>query len=77
MENISLTSWDQAFFGSSADHDELGGFGVVNLHEMAHSYFGDLVVIRDFSCVAQRRLGIWSGLVRRDAQRRRRAMVYA
>lgn len=50
MENISLTSWDQRFFSDEATHQEFGGWvDIINLHEMAHSYFGDSVVIRDFS----------------------------
>lgn len=50
MENISLVTWDDKFlldetlaleFTRTCDE--------VNLHEMAHSYFGDAVVCRDFA----------------------------
>ena len=50
MENITLTGWDSSFFGGVSDSEELGWIvDIINLHEMAHSYFGDMVVIRDFS----------------------------
>lgn len=50
MENISLVSWSDYFVRTAATGPE----GVwltdqVNAHEMAHSYFGDLVVCRDFA----------------------------
>jgi len=49
MENISLVSWDDLYVVDEALHTEIGGLvDRINVHEMAHSYFGDLVVIRDF-----------------------------
>lgn len=49
MENISLVSWDDMFVMDEALATEIGGLvDRVNVHEMAHSYFGDSVVIRDF-----------------------------
>ncbi len=49
MENISLVSWDDMFVLDEALASEIGGLvDRINVHEMAHSYFGDLVVIRDF-----------------------------
>ncbi|MCA9663347.1 MAG: hypothetical protein KC486_33765, partial [Myxococcales bacterium] len=49
MENISLVSWDDIFVVNEPLHAEIGGLvDRINIHEMAHSYFGDLVVIRDF-----------------------------
>jgi aminopeptidase N len=50
MENISLVSWS-----GSAIHDEVRSrearwhVDATNIHEMAHAYFGDAVVIRDHS----------------------------
>ncbi len=50
MENISLVSWSDTYV-----HDERIApertwiVDQVNVHEMAHSYFGDLVVCRDFA----------------------------
>ena len=50
MENMSLVSWDGRFI-----HDEVRSreaahqVDATNIHEMAHSYFGDAVVIRDHS----------------------------
>ena len=50
MENISLVSWDSMFLADEALRAEYGWrIDLVNLHEMAHSYFGDSVVCRDFS----------------------------
>ncbi len=50
MENISLTSWDDAFVADETFHGERGWLiDLINLHEMAHSYFGDAVVCRDFA----------------------------
>jgi len=50
MENISLVSWDGKFVADPLMHAEFGWLiDLVNLHEMAHSYFGDMVVCRDFS----------------------------
>jgi len=50
MENISLVTWDDVFIADERIHREWGWLiDLINLHEMAHSYFGDLLVIRDFS----------------------------
>jgi aminopeptidase N len=50
MENISLTTWDDKFVCDASVHRELEWLvDLVNVHEMAHSYFGDLVVCRDFA----------------------------
>lgn len=50
MENISLVSWDDMFVLDEALAQEWGRLvDQINAHEMAHSYFGDLVVIRDFA----------------------------
>lgn len=50
MENISLVTWDEMFL---LDDDTAGEWGhtvsQINVHEMAHSYFGDAVVCRDFA----------------------------
>jgi aminopeptidase N len=50
MENISLVSWSDRFVCDER-HGPEGVWLVdqVNVHEMAHSYFGDLVVCRDFA----------------------------
>ncbi len=50
MENISLVSWSDQFL-TDALHTHEGQWLIdqINLHEMAHSYFGDLVVCRDFA----------------------------
>ena len=50
MENISLTTWDDVFITDETLHAEWGWLvDLINLHEMAHSYFGDAVVCRDFA----------------------------
>ncbi len=50
MENISLVSWGDYFVLDEDLDQEIGWIvDVINLHEMAHSYFGDAVVIRDFA----------------------------
>jgi aminopeptidase N len=50
MENISLVSWDDRFLlDATLETEERQLIDVVNLHEMAHSWFGDLVVCRDFA----------------------------
>ncbi|UCG24533.1 MAG: hypothetical protein JSW55_00575 [Chloroflexota bacterium] len=50
MENISLVSWgDWAVLSESTAEEESWIIDLINLHEMAHSYFGDAVVIRDFA----------------------------
>lgn len=49
MENISLVSWHDSLVCDEALHAERGLLvSTVNLHEMAHTYFGDLLVIRHF-----------------------------
>jgi len=50
MENISLVSWDDYFVMDEENARELGWLvDIINVHEMAHSYFGDAVVVRDFA----------------------------
>ena len=50
MENISLVTWDDIFVADERMRSEWGWLiDLINLHEMAHSYFGDLLVIRDYS----------------------------
>jgi aminopeptidase N len=50
MENISLVSWDEKYVLDASLHQEFGWvIDQVNVHEMAHSYFGDAVVCRDFA----------------------------
>lgn len=50
MENISLVSWSDGFMCTEKNVAERWWLtDQVNVHEMAHSYFGDLVVCRDFS----------------------------
>jgi aminopeptidase N len=50
MENISLVTWDDSFVLDTTLATELSRVvDEVNLHEMAHSYFGDAVVCRDFA----------------------------
>lgn len=50
MENISLVSWDDKYVLDETLAQEWGWLvDQVNLHEMAHSYFGDTVVCRDFA----------------------------
>lgn len=50
MENISLVSWDDAWVADKRLHAEIGWLvDLVNLHEMAHTWFGDRVVCRDFA----------------------------
>jgi aminopeptidase N len=50
MENISLTSWDDKFVMDDALASEWTLLvDQINVHEMAHSYFGDLIVCRDFA----------------------------
>lgn len=50
MENISLVSWDDIFVMDASLATEWTRLvDQVNVHEMAHSYFGDLVVCRDFA----------------------------
>ena len=50
MENISLVSWDERYVLDAALADEWTWLlDAVNVHEMAHSYFGDAVVCRDYA----------------------------
>ena len=50
MENISLVSWDDGFLLDETLAGEWGRLvDQINVHEMAHSWFGDLVVCRDFA----------------------------
>lgn len=50
MENISLVSWDDAWMCDERWHAETGWLvDLVNVHEMAHTWFGDEVVCRDFA----------------------------
>ena len=52
MENISLTTWDAKFVADENLHSEWGWLiDGINLHEMAHSYFGDSIVVRDYAHV--------------------------
>ena len=50
MENISLVSWDDAWLVDARAHAEIGWLvDLINLHEMAHTWFGDVVVCRDYA----------------------------
>lgn len=50
MENISLVSWDDVFVLDETLAQEWGWLAdQINIHEMAHSYFGDALVCRDFA----------------------------
>ena len=50
MENISLVSWAEYFILDERFAPEFTWLtDQVNVHEMAHSYFGDLIVCRDHS----------------------------
>lgn len=50
MENISLVSWsDTAVLDRSVAPEYGWLIDHINVHEMAHSYFGDAVVCRDFA----------------------------
>lgn len=52
MENISLVSWDARFLFDENMHKDLGLlFDQINLHELAHTWFGDLIVCRDYAHV--------------------------
>ncbi|MCA9531047.1 MAG: HEAT repeat domain-containing protein [Myxococcales bacterium] len=52
MENISLVSWDDRFMLDEAlASEEQLLVDVVNAHEMAHAWFGDHVVCRDYADV--------------------------
>lgn len=50
MENISLTSWNDLYVVDAVLSTEIGELvDAVNIHEMAHSYFGDAIVVRDYA----------------------------
>lgn len=50
MENISLVSWDEIFIMDETLAKEFWWLvDQVNIHEMAHSYFGDAIVCRHFT----------------------------
>lgn len=50
MENISLVSWDGVFLLDRERQPEWGWLvDLINVHEMAHTWFGDWVVCRDFA----------------------------
>jgi len=50
MENISLVSWDSRFVVLQDVAPELTWrVDQVNMHEMAHTWFGDLIVCRDYA----------------------------
>jgi aminopeptidase N len=52
MENISLVSWSDHLLCTEESHKEQSWLiDQVNVHEMAHSYFGDLVGCKDFAHV--------------------------
>ena len=52
MENISLVSWDSRLLFDANMHKDLGFlFDQINLHELAHTWFGDLIVCRDYAHV--------------------------
>ncbi|MFV1957870.1 MAG: M1 family aminopeptidase [Planctomycetota bacterium] len=50
MENISLVAWDDHFvLDETLAREWTWIVDQVNVHEMAHSYFGDMVVCRDYA----------------------------
>jgi aminopeptidase N len=50
MENISLVSWDDRFLlDEKLETEERELIDTINVHEMAHTWFGDRVVCRDFA----------------------------
>lgn len=50
MENISLVSWDDMFvIDETLAHEWTWLVDQINVHEMAHSYFGDMITCRDFA----------------------------
>ncbi|MEM9069958.1 MAG: M1 family aminopeptidase [Myxococcota bacterium] len=50
MENISLVSWDDRFLLDEAlETEERQLLDVINVHEMAHTWFGDHIVCRDYA----------------------------
>lgn len=49
MENISLVTWVDTFIQDEINSLERKHLtDLVNIHEMGHTYFGDLLVIRHF-----------------------------
>jgi aminopeptidase N len=49
MENQSLVSWDDMLVQDGDTIEEFKGLvDSVNVHELAHTFFGDMVVIKDF-----------------------------
>ena len=52
MENISLVSWDSFWVFDEQMHSEWSELlDQINLHELAHTWFGDLIVCRDYAHV--------------------------
>ncbi len=50
MENISLVAWDaKLLLDEALDTEWRRLLDIINVHEMGHSYFGDLIVCRDFA----------------------------
>ena len=50
MENISLVTWDdRALLNEDLALEWTQQLDQINVHEMAHAYFGDAVVCRDFA----------------------------
>ena len=50
MENISIVSWGDRMVQDETLAQEFGWWvDLVNVHEMAHSYFGDAIVCRDYA----------------------------
>ena len=50
MENISLVSWDaKLLLDADAAREWTRLLDIINVHEMGHSYFGDLITCRDFA----------------------------
>lgn len=49
MENQSLVSWDDMYLVDENSKEELSErIDDTNVHELAHTFFGDMVVIKDF-----------------------------
>ena len=52
MENVSLVAWDSRLLFDQNMHNDMGFlFDQINVHELAHTWFGDLVVCRDYAHV--------------------------
>jgi aminopeptidase N len=50
MENISLVAWDDRFvLGDDLAPEWTWLVDQINIHEMGHSYFGDLITCRDYA----------------------------